>query len=140
MNCILRIKSIQQRFSLTNLSIDSFVDLSNQRLISTSIRKEWILFLSTTKRSSLNEFVWIYRLMANADYYDYEYDDANLTDAEYEDLVRATLWPQNVEKTFVVVLMCMMVVGIIGNTLVVVVIIFDFRILLQIIYDLRILL
>lgn len=61
--------------------------------------------------------------MSSADYEDYEYDEANLTDAEYEDLVRATLWPQTVEKTFVVILLCMMVVGVIGNTLVVVVVI-----------------
>ncbi|KAK6730043.1 hypothetical protein RB195_006852 [Necator americanus] len=62
--------------------------------------------------------------MATAQYDDYEYDyEANLTDAEYEDLVRATLWPQTVEKTFVVVLMSMMVIGVVGNTLVVIVVI-----------------
>ncbi|VDO06179.1 unnamed protein product [Haemonchus placei] len=61
--------------------------------------------------------------MSSVEYDDYEYDDANLTDAEYEDLVRATLWPQTIEKTFVVVLMTMMVIGVIGNTLVVVVVI-----------------
>ncbi|KAL6731063.1 hypothetical protein Aduo_001972 [Ancylostoma duodenale] len=62
--------------------------------------------------------------MAATEYDDYDYDsEANLTDAEYEDLVRATLWPQTVEKSFVVVLMSMMVVGVIGNTLVVVVVI-----------------
>ncbi|PIO65874.1 hypothetical protein TELCIR_12434, partial [Teladorsagia circumcincta] len=61
--------------------------------------------------------------MADVEYDDYEYDDVNMTDAEYEDLLRATLWPQTVEKTFVVVLMSMMVIGVIGNTLVVVVVI-----------------
>ncbi|EPB68021.1 hypothetical protein ANCCEY_12893 [Ancylostoma ceylanicum] len=64
------------------------------------------------------------RVMSATEYDDYDYDsEANLTDAEYEDLVRATLWPQTVEKSFVVVLMSMMVVGVIGNTLVVVVVI-----------------
>ncbi|EYB87802.1 hypothetical protein Y032_0257g411 [Ancylostoma ceylanicum] len=64
------------------------------------------------------------QVMSATEYDDYDYDsEANLTDAEYEDLVRATLWPQTVEKSFVVVLMSMMVVGVIGNTLVVVVVI-----------------
>uniref|UniRef100_A0A8R1DSY4 G_PROTEIN_RECEP_F1_2 domain-containing protein n=1 Tax=Caenorhabditis japonica TaxID=281687 RepID=A0A8R1DSY4_CAEJA len=44
------------------------------------------------------------------------------SDAEYEDVIAQALWPNVVEQWFVIILAGMMVIGVIGNTLVVVVV------------------
>ncbi|CAD6184444.1 unnamed protein product [Caenorhabditis auriculariae] len=54
--------------------------------------------------------------------YDYEDGGGNTTDAEYEALIADVLWPNLVERWFVAVLVAMMVVGVVGNSLVVLVV------------------
>ncbi|CAI2294125.1 unnamed protein product [Caenorhabditis sp. 36 PRJEB53466] len=44
------------------------------------------------------------------------------SDAEYEDIIAQALWPNVVEQWFVIILAAMMVIGVVGNTLVVVVV------------------